>query len=484
MKRRLVALFVLTIVLAAVGAGVGTTAKQPAASASALAISIVVPGQPGAGAGAAVAPGVGATAVADSFVYPADGSIVRTGTLASSASARTDAGPVAQAVTDVLSVSLFGGEITLDSAAGRASASSAAADAAGSSVANLVIGGQPVNATPNQRYTLGDWGAIVTLEQTVERTTGLGTNARAIVNALRVTLTAEHAGLPAGSEILVGRAEAATSAPAPAKPDVPAKAQPTAPGSRPGRPTGVPPPRTQRPKPVRPRSALPGVVGAKVLPTPTNISAPLSPEGFVFPLYGDAGFSDSWGAPRASTGRHQGTDIFAPLGTPVLAVADGRLFSIGWNTVGGWRLWLTDRQGNQFYYAHLSAFSALAREGAEVRAGQVVGFNGNSGDAQGTPYHVHFEIHPVALLPLGYKGGAVNPYEYLGAWRRVQDISLAVGTGWAPPVPVSAKAPRPGAFLLGSTDISSASGLEPGSLERALVAPVLAEGDGAQLRND
>jgi len=62
-------------------------------------------------------------------------------------------------------------------------------------------------------------------------------------------------------------------------------------------------------------------------------------------------------------------------------------------------------------------------------------------------------------------------------------VSFAAGRGWAPPVPLSATAPRPGAFLLGSSDISSASGLEPGSLERALVAPVSAENDGALLRN-
>jgi hypothetical protein len=111
----------------------------------------------------------------------------------------------------------------------------------------------------------------------------------------------------------------------------------------------------------------------------------------------------------------------------------------------------------------------------------VLGFNGNSGDAEGTPFHLHFEIHPVGLLPLGYEDGAVNPYDYLTAWRRLEDVTFSVGRGWAPPVPPSATAPRPGALLLGSTDISSASGLEPGSLDRALVAPVSAEGDGALL---
>ena len=202
----------------------------------------------------------------------------------------------------------------------------------------------------------------------------------------------------------------------------------------------------------------------------------------MFPIYGPSSFSDTYGAARAVVTWHHGQDIFAPLGAPILAITDGTVFSVGWNDIGGYRFWLRDRAGNQFYYAHLSAFSPLAVNGREVKAGQVIGFVGNTGDAQGTPYHLHFEFHPVALLPLGYDG-VVNVYPYLIAWRRLEDVSFAAGRGWAPPVPASATAPRPGAFLLGSTDISSASGLDPGSLERALVAPVSAEGDGALLRS-
>jgi murein DD-endopeptidase MepM/ murein hydrolase activator NlpD len=198
----------------------------------------------------------------------------------------------------------------------------------------------------------------------------------------------------------------------------------------------------------------------------------------VFPVFGPVSFGDTYGAPRAAVTWHHGEDLFAPLGAPVLAVADGTVFSVGWNDIGGFRFWLRDRQGNQFYYAHLSAFSPLAVDGTEVRAGQVIGFVGNTGDAQGTPYHLHFEIHPVALLPMGYDG-VVRAYPYLSAWRRLRDVSLAAGRGWAPPVPASAQAPRPGAFLLGASDISSASGLDPGSLQRALVAPAPAAGDGA-----
>lgn len=469
---RLAALLLLAVSLAGGAAHASSSAKPAVVSAGAYGITVIVPGQPSAGAASASAPGTAVTGAADAFAHPADGSAARTGALSSSVSAR-DTGVVgAQAVTDVLDVSLFAGEITATSVSARAKVSDTGADVAGSAVQGLVVLGQGVAAAPNQRVPLGDWGYVVTLEQSAGSAVASGTrSASAALTGLHVVLTADHGGLPAGSEILVGHAEAAASTPVEAAPEVP-KPPATVP-QKPGRPAGVPPKKRPQPTPKPPR-AIPGIGGPLFEATPENISAPLSPQGYVFPVYGDASFSDSWLAPRASTGKHLGTDIFAALGAPILAAADGTVFSVGWNRIGGWRLWLRDRQGNQFYYAHLAAYTPLARNGAEVRAGQVLGFNGNSGDAEGTPFHLHFEIHPVGLLPLGYEGGAVNPYDYLVAWRRVADVSFSVGRGWAPPVPANARAPLPAAMLLGSTDISSASGLEPGSLERALVAQPLA----------
>jgi len=177
-------------------------------------------------------------------------------------------------------------------------------------------------------------------------------------------------------------------------------------------------------------------------------------------VVGQTSFSDTWGAARATVAWHHGVDVFAPLGAPIVAVADGALFSVGWNTIGGRRLWLRDRQGNYFYYAHLSAFSAVAVDGARVQAGTVIGFVGNTGDAEGTPYHLHFEIHPVSLLSLGYDG-AVDPFSYVSAWRRFGEATgpYAIGAGTAP---------APAAVLIGFTDVSSADGLAPQSLDRTL----------------
>ena len=153
------------------------------------------------------------------------------------------------------------------------------------------------------------------------------------------------------------------------------------------------------------------------------------------------------------------------------------VFSVGWERLGGWRLWLRDDRGNEFYYAHLSAYSPIAVNGANVNAGDVLGFVGNTGDAEGTPYHLHFEVHPVGLLGLGYDG-AVDPTTYLDGWKHLQDVRFDAAAGWAPPS--LANAPKAGAILLQSSDISSASGLDPASIARAL-APSAHAGEGGLL---
>ena len=201
-------------------------------------------------------------------------------------------------------------------------------------------------------------------------------------------------------------------------------------------------------------------------------------------MYGPSGYGDTFGGPRAdvSGGWHHGDDIFAPLGAPILAVASGTVFSVGWNPIGGWRLWLRDQAGNEFYYAHLSAYSKLAVNGTHVKAGQVLGFVGNTGDAQGTPFHLHFEVHPVSMLFLGYDG-AVDPTKYLDAWKRLQDVRILPAVPFdQPQVEISAaNAPAPGAILLESSDISTANGLDPGSLKRAMNGPATVDVTGTGL---
>ncbi|MGZ4309995.1 MAG: M23 family metallopeptidase, partial [Gaiellaceae bacterium] len=107
--------------------------------------------------------------------------------------------------------------------------------------------------------------------------------------------------------------------------------------------------------------------------------------------------------------------------------------------------------------------------GAHVQAGDVLGFMGNTGDAEWTPYHLHFEIHPVSMLFIGYDG-AVDPQTYLEAWQKLEDVNFPVGGAWAPLIHGHGGAPEPGAILLQVSDISQADGLDPASLRRALVA--------------
>jgi murein DD-endopeptidase MepM/ murein hydrolase activator NlpD len=135
-------------------------------------------------------------------------------------------------------------------------------------------------------------------------------------------------------------------------------------------------------------------------------------QGRVFPIAGSTNFRDDWLAARAGGRLHEGIDLFARRGTPAVAIADGTLFRVGWNRLGGWRLWLRDNAGTEYYYAHLDAFATAAREGARVAAGTVIGYVGDSGDAKGTSPHVHFEIHPGG-------GGPVRPYPIVAGLPRV-----------------------------------------------------------------
>ena len=131
----------------------------------------------------------------------------------------------------------------------------------------------------------------------------------------------------------------------------------------------------------------------------------------VYPLAGPSTFGDDWLAARPGGRYHEGIDLFAARGTPVLAVADGTLFRVGYSGISGNRFWLRDAAGTEFFYAHLDGYSSAAREGATVSRGTVLGYNGDTGDAKGTSPHVHFEIHPGG-------GGPVRPYPIVSAWPR------------------------------------------------------------------
>lgn len=126
--------------------------------------------------------------------------------------------------------------------------------------------------------------------------------------------------------------------------------------------------------------------------------------GFLSPVLGGGKYSNDWGNPRA-TGSHKGTDIFAAHGTPVVAVEDGTISKIGDSRIGGLRIWLNKK----FYYAHLSGFAKGLKQGSKVKAGQTIGYIGTTGDARGTPPHLHFGYSPDGSQGLQW----ANPYPLL-----------------------------------------------------------------------
>ena len=469
MARRLVFFVLFGVLLLTSGsAGAGGSGTGAGGTARAFSIRVVVPGQPGAQAGLVSAPPYKVSFGAD-FAYPEDGSVAKTGAITSSATSDVGSRAISRASGEAASVFLFNGEITADSVSAKASGSTLGRTARGrltpSVIAGLMVFGQPAAASPNARIPLGDWGYMITLERgtdTSSRPSGAQTFA-GFITALDVHLTAAHGGLPAGSEIQVGYAESNVQAAGPAQ------AKPVAPGAA--------------KKKSRASRSKPGKVGP-LLPAPSNLQPRLTAGGYVFPVYGPSSFVDTYGAFRGDVpgNWHHGDDIFAPLGAPILACSDGIVFSVGWNEIGGNRLWLRDSQGNEFYYAHLSAFSPLAKNGRHVKAGEVLGFVGNTGDAAGTPTHLHFEVHPASLIFMGYDG-AVNPTQYLTAWKHLQDVRFQNVAGWVPAGAISDPAPKPAAILLQVSDISAASGLDPGSLERAISPKAPGEGDEALLRS-
>jgi murein DD-endopeptidase MepM/ murein hydrolase activator NlpD len=112
---------------------------------------------------------------------------------------------------------------------------------------------------------------------------------------------------------------------------------------------------------------------------------------------------DTWGAARSAGRGHEGIDIFAPRNTQVLSATHGIVVRRGWNRLGGRIISVLGPGGYSHYYAHLEAWD-LSDTGDWVEQGQVLGYVGTTGNAAGTPPHLHYGI---------YKGGAINPYPLL-----------------------------------------------------------------------
>jgi hypothetical protein len=159
-----------------------------------------------------------------------------------------------------------------------------------------------------------------------------------------------------------------------------------------------------------------GVAGAARKPPPAHI---------VFPVLGPTQYTDDFGAPRPG-GPHQGNDIVAPKRALALAAEAGKIKFWTTSASAGCMLYLYGASGTTYYYIHLNndltkgndnrgkcvpgtAYAKGLNDGARVAAGQVVGYVGDSGDANGIHPHLHFEVHP------GGQHAAVDPFPYLQA---------------------------------------------------------------------
>ncbi|HVM10674.1 MAG TPA: M23 family metallopeptidase [Acidimicrobiales bacterium] len=118
-------------------------------------------------------------------------------------------------------------------------------------------------------------------------------------------------------------------------------------------------------------------------------------------------FSNSFGAPRHGGRNHAGNDIFAKRGTPVLASVDGTLRRAD-GARAGIAYYIDGDDGTTYYGSHLDSISV---SGGRVERGQKIGTVGTTGNAKGTPPHLHFEVKPGG-------GASIDPYGYLRAWCR------------------------------------------------------------------
>jgi len=115
--------------------------------------------------------------------------------------------------------------------------------------------------------------------------------------------------------------------------------------------------------------------------------------------------ADSWHAPRDGNRIHEGQDIFAPRGTSVLSATEGYVLQVGENKLGGHTISVMGAGGRIYYYAHLDSYAPHIASGDHVTPQTILGSVGTTGNAAGTPPHLHFGVYGT--------GSALNPLPLL-----------------------------------------------------------------------
>ena len=134
-----------------------------------------------------------------------------------------------------------------------------------------------------------------------------------------------------------------------------------------------------------------------------------APDTLPVPVQGVAArrIADTWGAGRSGGRHHEGTDIFAARGTPVRSSTVGIVASIREGGIGGKQVWVLGPARERQYYAHLDDWAPDLAAGDVVQPGTLLGFVGTTGNAQGTPPHLHYGIYGA--------DGALNPWPLVRA---------------------------------------------------------------------
>lgn len=197
--------------------------------------------------------------------------------------------------------------------------------------------------------------------------------------------------------------------------------------ARPARPAGYPPAQTPVSAPVAMepvsgpafepiQNASPGAIpAAPPLPLPET-SLPQD-SGLLIPVLGilPRQLSDTFTHSRGAGRLHDAIDIMAPRGTPVVAVADGRIAKLFDSKPGGLTVYQFDVEEKlAYYYAHLDSYAPTLVEGQQVRRGDVIGYVGSTGNASPDGPHLHFAVFVLGPDKKWWQGTAINPYPLLG----------------------------------------------------------------------
>ena len=151
--------------------------------------------------------------------------------------------------------------------------------------------------------------------------------------------------------------------------------------------------------------------------TTTNGSTAAIPaDGLLMPIAGVRRdqLINTFDQSRGDGRRHEAIDIMAPRGTPVLAVADGKVVKLFHSKAGGLTVYQFDTTEKlAYYYAHLDAYAPSMAEAKQIKRGDLVGYVGSTGNADPAAPHLHFAVFELGPEKQWWKGTAVNPYPML-----------------------------------------------------------------------